>query len=345
MESRNRLLNAMMAVAAIVLAATCGYKFLGHGEVRWLDALYMAVITLTTVGYGEVVDTSHNPALRIFNIFVLTFGIASMLYVFSVATAFVVEGDLKLLFWRRKMLKRIQGLRDHFIVCGAGTTGLHVVEELHKTHRAVVVIDANPKNLSRVPQIAEEIPVIEGDASDEDVLESAGLDRAAGVVAALPNDKDNLVVIITVRQKHPNVRIVARCMDDKMSDKMVRAGASSTVSPTSIGGMRLASEMVRPHVVSFLDLMLRSQSKVLRIEEIQVPYHSSWVGRSLGDLGLRERFSLGVLAVRDAGEEQFTYNPHDATEVKAKMAMVVMGDVDQIHAARGAASAEVVRKG
>lgn len=344
MENRSRLINALVAVGVVFVLAVSGYKYLGHGEVKWLDAIYMAVLTLTSVGYGEVVDTSHNPALRVFNIFVLTFGIGTMLYVFSIATAFVVEGDLKRLFWRRKMLNRIAALRDHIIICGAGTTGLRVVEELHKAGRGLVVIDEDPTYLERVTKIGEEIPVIAGDASDEDVLESAGLDRAGGVVAALPNDKDNLVVVITVRQKHPNIRIVARCMDTKMADKMVRAGASSTVSPNSIGGLRLASEMIRPHVVSFLDLMLRDQSKVLRIEEIYIPFHSSWVGHSLGELGLRERFTLGVLAVRQPGDEQFYYNPQDATDIKAKMVLVVMGDVEKIQAAREAAAAEVVRR-
>src|SRR5260221_13000242 len=149
MENRSRLVNALLAVGTIFLVATCGYKFLGQGDVKWLDAIYMSVLMLTSVGYTEVVDTSHNPALRVFNIFVLTFGIGTMLYVFSVATAFVVEGDLKRLFWRRKMLKRIEALRDHIIICGAGTTGLRVVEELHKAGRGLVGIDEDPKFLER----------------------------------------------------------------------------------------------------------------------------------------------------------------------------------------------------
>src|SRR5258708_18972457 len=125
------------------MVATSGYRLLGH-NVSWLDAIYMTVVTLTSVGYQEIVPTHDNPALRIFNIFILVFGLGIMLYAFSIATAFVVEGDLSRLFWKNKMLKRIKGLRKHTIICGAGTTGLRVVEELQKTRRDMVVIDTTP---------------------------------------------------------------------------------------------------------------------------------------------------------------------------------------------------------
>ena len=342
MENRNRLRNALYALMIVVIVAACGYRLLGH-NVSWLDAIYMTVVSLTSVGYAEIVSTANNPALRVFNIFVLVFGLGIMLYVFSIATAFVVEGDLKRLFWKNKMLKRIKGLRNHTIVCGAGTTGIKVVEELHKTRHDIVVIDIDPVHLDRLSQFGE-IPVIEGDASDEEILDLAGVAVAGGVVTALPNDKDNLVVVITVRQKHPNVRIVARCVDSKMADKMIRAGASSTVSPNSIGGMRLASEMVRPNVVTFLDRMLRDTDATLRIEEIPIPFHSAWVGHSLGKIELRERFNLSSLALREPGEQHFRYNPHDSEVLRGNAVIVVMGNVDDIHTARTAASAEVVRR-
>jgi voltage-gated potassium channel len=343
MQNRNRLYNALMALSFVFILAACGYRLLGK-NVSWLDATYMTVVSLTSVGYTEVVDTSHSHVLRIFNMFVLVFGLGIMLYTFSVATAFVVEGDLHRIFWKKKMLKRIKALRNHTIICGAGTTGLRVIEELHKTHREMVVIDRDPARLERVTQLYGEIPVIEGDASDEDILEMAGLDFAGGVIPALPSDKDNLVVVVTVRQKHPNVRIVARCMDGKMADKMIRAGASSTVSPNSIGGMRLASEMIRPNVVTFLDMMLRDTEATLRIEEIPIPFHSSWVGHSLGEVRLRDHYKLSCLALREPGTEDFRYNPPDGERLRGNSVVVVIGNVDDIHSARTAASAQVVRR-
>ncbi len=343
METRQRLRTALTVLGVVIVVATCGYKFLGGSHVTWLDAVYMTIVTLSSVGYGEIVDTSHSVVLRVFNIFVLTFGLGTMLYVFSVATAFVVEGELKNIFWRRKMEKRIQSLRNHVIICGAGTTGMHVVVELHRTKRDLVVIDRDPDAPERLRTVGD-IPFIPGDASDEDVLESAGLERAIGVVAALPSDRDNLVVIVTVRQRHPNVRIVARCLDAKMADKMLRAGANSTVSPSSIGGLRLASEMIRPRVVSFLDLMLRDRVQTLRIEEIHVPEQSPWVGQQLGQLNLRDRYQLGCLALKERGQDGFVYNPHDDLVVHPDTVLVVMGDVEHVKAARHAAEADVVRR-
>lgn len=338
MDTQRRLIQALIALAIVVVICSCGYKLLGR-DVSWLDAVYMTVVTLATVGYGEIVDTSHSAVLRVFNILVLTFGIGLMLYVFSVATAFVVEGELTNLFWRRKMQKRIGQFRGHVIVCGAGETGVNVVEELVRSGKEVVVVDNSHDRLSRFGQALPDVPVIEGDATDEDTLGQAGLDRASGVVAVLPSDKDNLVVTVTVRQKYANLRIVSRAVDRKMADKILRAGANSTVMPTFIGGMRIASEIVRPHVVGFLDLMLKERSKTLRIEEIQVPYHSNWVGKNLGAINLREQFNLSCLAVRHPGEETYLYNPRDAEVMKGNSVLVVMGDVEQVRKARDAASA------
>ena len=134
MEIQRRLVNALLILVAVMLIATCGYKFLGH-NVSWLDSIYMTVVTLATVGYGEIVDTSNSTVLRTFNLLVLTFGIGVMLYVISTATAFVVEGELKNVFWRKRMQKRIAQLRGHVIVCGAGEMGIHIVREFLKTNR------------------------------------------------------------------------------------------------------------------------------------------------------------------------------------------------------------------
>lgn len=343
MELQRRLIRALISLAMVMAIATSGYKLLGR-DVSWLDAVYMTVVTLATVGYGEIVDTSHSVPLRSFNLLVLTFGIGLMLYVFSVATAFVVEGELKNIFWRRKMQKLIAEFRGHIIVCGAGETGRAVVQELRKVGRQVVVVDHNPNQLEMLQDFSG-VPLIQGDATDEDVLQQAGLEKASGIIAALPSDKDNLVVTVTVRQKYPTTRIVARNIETKMAEKILKAGANSTVSPTHIGGMRLASEMVRPHVVTFLDLMLKERSKTLRIEEIQVPYHSDWVSMELGHIQLRDKFNVSCLALRHSTDEAFRYNPPDTEIVKGNSVLVVMGDVEHIREARAAAEAARVVSG
>ncbi|MBZ5542127.1 MAG: potassium channel protein [Acidobacteriia bacterium] len=332
MNLRKQLMTAVLVLLVVVMVTAAGYRILGGPHISLLDAIYMAVITFATIGYGEVVDTSVNPALRIFNMVMILFGIGTMLYVFSISTAFVVEGELKDIFRRRKMLKQIRDMQDHFIICGASETAYHVVQELLKTGHPFVVIDHDAERLARIQHLGE-FPVLQGEAADEEVLEQAGIARAHGLAIVLPDDKDNLMVTVTARQMSPTVRIIARCTDARMGEKMVRAGASSAVSPNMIGGMRMASELIRPHVVGFLDLMLREKSKTLRVEEIAVGESSSWAGKTLHESEIHRRFELLALAVRDPRGET-RYNPQGDTVLKAGDVLIVMGDVSNVRKAR-----------
>jgi len=335
MNLRRRLITAVLLLLIVVMITAAGYRILGGPHVSLLDAIYMAVITFATIGYGEIVNTGANPALRVFNMVMILFGIGTMLYVFSISTAFVVEGELKDIFRRRKMLKQIRDMKDHFIICGAGETAYHVAQELLKTGHPFVVIDLDEERLARIQHLGE-FPVLKGEAADEEVLDGAGITRAHGLATVLPDDKDNLMVTVTARQMNPTVRIIARCADARMGEKMVRAGASSAVSPNMIGGMRMASELIRPHVVGFLDLMLREKSKTLRVEEIAVGESSTWVGKTIHDSEIHRRFELLALAVRDPRGET-TYNPQGDTVLKAGDVLIVMGDISQVRKAREAA--------
>jgi voltage-gated potassium channel len=343
MELRRRIITASLLLVTVLVVSIAGYRLLGGHDVGILQALYMAVITLAGVGYGEVVDTSHIAALRIFNMFVVIFGVMITAYVFSSVTAFLVEGDYSNAFRRRKMLKRIAQLRNHFIVCGLGDTGRHAVAELQKTGTQYVVIESHEDNVKRFQEHTgsafSDMLYIVGDATDEEMLESAGVSHASGLLTMLAQDKDNLVITVMVRQKSPNIRIVARCTDLKFSERMIKAGANSVVSPNKIGGMRLASEVLRPHVVSFLDLMLKEQSRTLRIEEIAVKTGSGWIGKTLGEINLRSRHNLLPMAIKDAngtkeGAQNFWVNPPDNIAMKDGVVVIVMGDVHDIHRAK-----------
>jgi voltage-gated potassium channel len=346
MELRRQLRVAFFFLFVVLGISVAGYRFLGGPSVTLLDALYMAIVTLSSVGYTEVVDTSHNPWLRVFNIFVIVFGVMIMLYVFSVVTAFLVEGEITNIFWRRKMLKRISELKNHYIVCGLGDTGRHAVDELERTNSPYVVVDNHEENIKRIVEhengLHREMLYVIGDATDADLLDSLGIDRAKGLITTLASDKENLIITVLARQKNPNLRIVARCIDQKFSDRLVKAGADSTVSPNQIGGMRIASEVLRPHVVGFLDLMLKDKSRTLRIEEIDVPQNSSWIGKSLADLNLRGEYDLLPLALKDAfhdGEQHgFWVNPPEKVTCSAGMVIIVLGNMKDIHAARQQAS-------
>lgn len=343
MELRRRIITAGLMLATVLAVSVLGYRLLGGHDVGILQALYMAVITLAGVGYGEFVDTSHSAALRIFNMFVVIFGVMITAYVFSSVTAFLVEGDYSNAFRRRKMLKRIAQLRNHFIICGLGDTGRHAVAEMQKTGTHYVVIESHEDNVKRFREHTgaefEDMLYIIGDATDEEVLEAAGVIHANGLLTMLAQDKDNLVITVMVRQKNPDIRIVARCTDLKFSERMQKAGANSVVSPNKIGGMRLASEVLRPHVVGFLDLMLKEQSRTLRIEEIPLKKDSPWIGKPLGELNLRHHYNLLPMALKNAsgtgeGASNFWVNPPDNIQMKAGVVVIVMGDVHDIHRAR-----------
>jgi voltage-gated potassium channel len=341
MNLRERLRLAGLLMVTVTAVAVSGYMTLGGRGVPFLDALYMAIVTLAGVGYGEIVKTDLNPALRIFNMFVIVIGVGSMVYVFSVLTAFLVEGEITNLFWRRKMQNRINALREHYIILGLGDTGRYAVEELHRTHSPYVVVESHEDSVKRFQEQSgngfSDMLYCIGDATDEAVLDQAGINAAKGVIAALPTDKDNLVAIVVARQKNPALRIVSRCVDLKFSDRMLKAGANSTVSPNRIGGMRLASECLRPHVVGFLDLMLKEHSRTLRIEEIEIRGGSGWVGQTLSELSLRTRYHLLPLATKVAHADttaQFLTNPPDDWRAGPGSVIIVMGDVADLHRAR-----------
>lgn len=341
MNIRRRLLYALLLLLAMTAIAVTGYQVLGGPNVGFLQSLYMAVITLAGVGYGEIVETAHNPALRIFNMFVVAVGVMITVYVFSVVTAFLVEYELHNLFWRRSMQKKISNLKDHFIVCGLGDTGRYAVEELQKTGTPYIVIESHEDNIKRFQEHEEgkykDILYLIGDATDEIILQQAGLQRARCVIAAVASDKDNLVTTVMVRQSNEQVRIIARCADLKYSERMIKAGANSTVSPNHIGGLRLASEALRPHVTGFLDMMLREKSRTLRIDEIEISGDSHWCGKTLDELKFRARFNLMPLAVKSTvkeGTHDFLVNPPENLVLREGAVLIVMGDVEEVHRAR-----------
>jgi voltage-gated potassium channel len=346
MALRKRLLLAMSLLLGLIVISTTGYRLIGGPSVTFLQALYMAVITLAGVGYGEIVDTSHNPALRVFNIGIVLFGVAITVYVFSVVAAFLVEVEFTNPFWRRRMQRHIDELTGHHIVCGLGDTGRHAVAELRKTNTPHVVVDLSEENIKKLkelhPEALHDVLYVVGDATEEDILEKAGLSRASGMIVALPLDKDNLVVTVIVRQRFPKIRIVARSAERKFSERMLRAGANTTVSPSHIGGLRMASELIRPHVVGFLDLMLKEQGKTLRVEEIEVQTSSPWAGSALHELNLKGRYNLLVLGLKRPATEnspELVVNPPDNSVVEREAIIIAMGDVKDIQRARQDAKA------
>jgi voltage-gated potassium channel len=246
-------------------------------------------------------------------------------FALSTLTALIVEGDLGRLRRKKKMRKLIDGLSGHTVVCGAGSTGRHVIEELVATGTKFVAVDIDEERLLGIvkqhPGVT--VPYVIGDATADFVLREAGVERAHGLVAALREDKDNLFVVITARAMNPHARIVARSGDLRVFEVMRKAGANAVVSPNFIGGMRIASELLRPNVVEFLDEMIRDRDLNLRIEEVQIPPGSAFAGKTLRESRIRDVTDALVLALRDHGK--FQYNPGPDTVLTAGTTMVLLG--------------------
>jgi voltage-gated potassium channel len=329
---RGRLLGGFVALLSVMAGGTLGYYLLGDGLWNVEQCLYMTVITLTTVGFGEVLpgfnEVEH---VRLFTILLIVLGMGVFLYFASTLTAFIIEGDLRRALRLGRMKKRLGKMRDHIIVCGVGSTGRHVARELMATRTPVVAIDIDE---DRLEHLNDEYPrrklsYIVGDATDDEVLAQANLEHARGLVASLANDKDNLYLVVTARQCNADIRIVARGIDLRVFDKLRRAGADTVVSPNHIGGMRMVSEMIRPAAVKFLDVMLRDGDTTMRIEEVVIG-KNGFSGQTLGDADLRRKANVSVLAVLAKGDTAFTYNPSADQVLEPGMTLVVLGDAESV---------------
>jgi voltage-gated potassium channel len=229
------------------------------------------------------------------------------------------------------METRIKELKNHYIVCGGGETGCQILAELIKNNENVVLIEQDEDRIERCRSLVD-IIYIEGDATDDRNLISAGIGRAAGVIISLPSDKDTLYVTMTARMLNKKIRIISGMIDPKLEPKLKKAGADSIVSSNFIGALRMASEMIRPAVVDFLDKMLRSDKGNLRIHELTVSERSETVGKRISESGLEDRYDLLVLG-RRRGSNEIEFNPAPNQILKAGMKLIVMGEVENINRA------------
>ncbi|MFA5308447.1 MAG: potassium channel protein [Dehalococcoidales bacterium] len=295
----------VIILAVIVIVGSVGYWLISGGGYPFFDYIYMTVITITTIGFGEVIDLAGNTGGRIFTVFIALSGIGVLAYIITNLTATVVEGQLTKSFRRRRMEKFAEKARGHYIVCGMGWAGHHIVHELRETKRSHIIIDVDESKIEKSLETLSGSVFIEGDATDNNILLKAGIEKAAGLFAVTPDDNQNLVICFSARQLNPALRIVAQCNEIKNQDKMKQAGADSIVSPGYISGMRMASEMIRPTVVGFLDRMMRGRDEALRVEEIAVP--KSFAGKPFSSLDLKKFPRTLVLAIKKGDE--WIYNP------------------------------------
>ena len=321
---RHRLLFPAILLLLVLSTGVTGYMIVEKW--KFIDALFMTVISLTTVGYGETNPLTTNG--RIFTMFLLLSGMGVLAYGIGTVTAFFVEGHLSDILRERKMHKRIHRLKDHIILCGYEGEGHYVLEELVKTKTPHVLI---ARDLARLKEIfpAEGLHIV-GDPSKENVLALANIEHARVLISALPTDHENLLVVLSARGISPRIRIITCVYDRENLHKFQRVGANATVMGTFIGGLRMVSEAIRPTVVSFLDQMLRDIDKTIRIEEVAVPEENcSWAEKQLSEIDFPARTGLVIIAVKSARTQRYVYNPRGDYVVNPGDVLIVIGEAAQ----------------
>jgi voltage-gated potassium channel len=323
-----RLEFAGVAFALVVGAGFVGYQLIAGFSP--IDALYMTVITVSTVGFAEVGPLG--PEGRLLTIALIAAGVGTVSYSALTAAEFVVEGHLGHYIERRRMHRSIEALDEHIIVCGYGRVGRHLVESLDREGVAFVVVEADPSQ-EAVLEAAGRLFVL-GDASLESVLVEAGIERARAVVASVRADADNVLITLTARGLRPEMEVIARAKSDENEKKLVRAGASRVILPESIGGRRIASLLTRPTVSDFLE-GLGVGGVDYTLDEVHVSRDDDLAGLTLRDAGIRERYGCSVLAVR-RNDGQLDTNPSAAGPLGVGDVLVVMGSESDVRRLRDA---------
>lgn len=319
MTARMRLLISVMAVVAVVLVGAAGYMTIDVDRgVTFFDAVYMTIITVSTVGHESVWELSRPGQL--WTMTIITFGVVTVSYAFTSLLTLVVSGELRSLRERRKMEKQIEHIHNHVILCGYGRMGSLIAGELESSRVPMVVIERNRELDGDLRGLR--FPFVLGDATDEDTLIQAGLMRARALVIALPTDADSVYVTLTARTLNPNVMIIARAEQPSTEAKLKRAGATRVICPQVIGATKVANILTRPSVVDFVDVANKGVD--LEIDEYDVPEGSPLVGRTLRESHIRRRTGAIVVAIKRADGEAMVGPDPDAV-LEARDTLILVG--------------------
>jgi voltage-gated potassium channel len=321
-----RVAVGLFALLAVVFSGAVVLYVISGGHYSLWDTVYFSLITVATVGFWELPNMQAHYGARAVTAVLILFGVGAIAFFESTVTALLIENIIGKLFRRRRMQNRISALNDHLVVAGVGRTGQYVTQELLSAEQPFVAIDRNEEVLEKLNlECGGKLLYVVGDATEDEVLMQAGVDRARGVVSALTDDRDNLFVTLSARSLNPKARIVSKVVVAENEAKIAKAGANAAVCPQRIGGLRLVSELVRPNVTEFLDQMLRITGKHLRFDEVPVPDCSGYAGRTLREVPIREKTSLLVVAMRLA-DGSYVYNPSSEQPLTAGSRLIVIGD-------------------
>ncbi len=323
MSLQQKVIAVVVLLVLLISTGTAGYMFLEN--MSFVDGLYMTVITVSTVGFREVHELSV--AGRFFTIILIISGLFIAAFAVTVVSSLVIEGEFSHILRRRKMENNIAKLKNHYIICGAGQTGQHVVNQFRKRGVPFVVIESDPAKVDHLINQGDLAMV--GDATAEEDLQKVGIERAKGLLCCLSNDAENVFTVLTAREINKGLIIVARAIEDKSDLKLIKAGADKVVSPNEIGGTRMASLILRPAVVSFLDVITRSGQMVIDLEEVTVSGASTLAGKSLADVKIPEQTGLIVMAVKKIDGET-VINPGPGLVLAGQDTLIVLGKEEQV---------------
>ena len=321
MKALHNLRLIALALALVILAGTAGFHFIEGWP--WFDGFYMVVTTLTTIGYQETHPLSQTG--RVFNILVIFAGVSLVFLAIGALTQALLEFELRSFFGRRKMEREIDRLTDHYIICGAGRVGRSAARELARRPVPFVIIDHNDAKAARY---SEDWLVLVGDATKEQTLREAHIERARGLVAATTTDATNLYIILTARGLNPKLTIIARASEEDAEKHLLKAGADSIVSPYSFAGQRIAQTFLRPHVVSFLDTATTHLGMDLEIGEICVSNDSGFAGKTIETSRIRQERGVIILAIKR--EHGMRFNPAPDDRIEPGDYLIAMGEPSQL---------------
>jgi len=312
----------IIVITGVITYGTIGYMIIEGWN--FIDSLFMTIITLTTVGYGEIHEMDK--AGRIFSIVLILSGVGAMFYALGVGARIVLEGEIREILGRKRLNKKIENLRNHYIVCGFGRMGSIICKELMQSKSPFVVIESSSELLA---SLDADILSLQGDATQDSILKQAGIEKAKGLISVLSSDANNLYVVLSARGLNPNLRIIARAGEEGAKQKLIRAGADSVVCPYYIGGLRIAHTLIKPAVVDFIEFATRSENLELQMEEVKVKDDSHIIDHSLDQSGIRRDMGIIIVAIRRASGNM-EFNPTSTSVIRQGDILVVMGETKQL---------------
>lgn len=314
----------LLLIALMILVGVFGYLIIEN--MSPLDALYMTVITIFTVGFREVQDLSV--AGRIFTIFIILGGAGTIIFAFTKLGEIIFEGGFRKAWWRHRMEKTLSKIKDHYIICGCGRMGGTVAERLTKEKVPFVVIDCAGEHLQTLVDEGKALSIV-GDATQEDILMKAGIKRAKGLAALLGSDADNLYLTFTAKLINPSIYVLSRVMEEEAEKKILQIGANKVVRPYKETALKIAQGMIRPALVDFMDLIIRRQELSLVMEELVVHKNALLVDRNLRECDVRQKANVIVVAIKKPGED-IVFNPPSDFNLSIGDTLLVLGDQEEI---------------